>query len=292
MTLCLAAANETKEGKMPDTPWEIYVLEYARSKGQPWVDLISGMYDDGRVDLPFSFVLARRGDRNVLIDTGFMQDEDSNGFSRKFGIPTWISPVRLLGELGIAAEAVTDVILTHAHFDHMGSIAEFPNAHIFIQKSELLSWYEAIALPKRFSHLTAIIDPDNLRAALEASIQHRVTLVDGDRNDVLPGIHVRLGSGHTIGQQFVLVDTAVGRRVISGDCVYSRRQLTGHNNDGVYVPLNNATGSVWEQIKTIDKMNDELGGDLTKLIILHDVERWKGLPVVKEVDGFRIVRAA
>jgi glyoxylase-like metal-dependent hydrolase (beta-lactamase superfamily II) len=292
MTSCPAAANATKEKKMPEAPWEIYVLEYARSKGQPWVDLISGMYDDGRVDLPFSFVLARRGDRSVLVDTGFMQDEHSTGFSRKFGIPTWISPVRLLGELGIAAEAITDIVLTHAHFDHMGSIAEFPNAHIFIQKSELLSWYEAIALPKRYGHLTAIIDPDNLKTALEASIQHRVTLVDGDRNDVLPGIHVRLGSGHTIGQQFVLIDTAAGRRVISGDCVYSRRQLTGHNNDGVFVPLNNATGSVWEQIKTIDKMNEELGGDLTRLIILHDVERWKGLPLVKEVDGFRIVRAA
>ena len=250
------------------------------------------MYDDGRVDLPFSFVLARRGDRNVLVDTGFMQDEHSSGFARKFGIPTWISPVRLLGELGIAAEAITDIFVTHAHFDHMGSIAEFPNAHIHIQKSELLSWYEAIALPKRYSHLTAIIDPDNLRTALEASIEHRVTLIDGDKDNVLPGIHVRLGSGHTLGQQFVLLDTAVGRRVISGDCVYSRRQFTGHNHDGVYVPLNNATGSVWEQIETIDKMNDELGGDLTKLIILHDVERWKDLPVVKEVEGFRIVKAA
>ena len=277
---------------MADAIWDIFVMEYARSKDQPWVDLISGMYDDGRVDLPFSFVLARRGDRNVLVDTGFMQDEHSSGFARKFGIPTWISPVRLLGELGIAAEAITDIFVTHAHFDHMGSIAEFPNAHIHIQKSELLSWYEAIALPKRYSHLTAIIDPDNLRTALEASIEHRVTLIDGDKDNVLPGIHVRLGSGHTVGQQFVLLDTAVGRRVISGDCVYSRRQLTGHNHDGVYVPLNNATGSVWEQIKTIDKMNDELGGDLTKLIILHDVERWKGLPVVKEVEGFRIVKAA
>jgi hypothetical protein len=39
-------------------------------------------------------------------------------------------------------------------------------------------------------------------------------------------------------------------------------------------------------------MNDELGGDLTKLIILHDVERWQGLPVVKEVEGFHIVKAA
>ena len=57
---------------------------------------------------------------------------------------------------------------------------------------------------------------------------------------------------------------------------YSRRQFTGHKNDGVYVPLNNAIGSVWEQLKTIDKMNDELGGDLSRLVILHDMECWKG----------------
>jgi hypothetical protein len=78
--------------------------------------------------------------------------------------------------------------------------------------------------------------------------------------------------------------------VVSGDCVYSRRQLTGHKHDGVYVPLNNATGSVWEQLKTIDKINSEIGGDLNRLIILHDIERWKGLPIVAEVEGFRIVR--
>lgn len=272
--------------------WDVYVLEFARSKGQPWVDLISGMYDEGTVDLPFSFILTRRGERNVLIDTGFMQDEQSSGFTKKFGIPNWISPVRMLSEIGIAAEAITDIIVTHAHFDHMGSIAQFPNAQIFIQKSELLSWYEAIALPKKFGHLTAIIDPDNLRTALEASIEHRVTLVDGDKDNILPGLHARLGSGHTIGQQFVVVETAIGRRVISGDCVYSSGQLTGHKHDGVYVPLNNAVGSVWEQLKTIDKINDEIEGDLGRLIILHDVERWVGLPVVKEVDGFKIVKAA
>jgi glyoxylase-like metal-dependent hydrolase (beta-lactamase superfamily II) len=271
--------------------WDVYVIEYARSKNQPWVDLVSGMYDEGVMDLPFSFILARHGDRNVLIDTGFMQG-DHHAFPRKFRIPMWISPVRMLSEMNLAPEAISDIFITHAHFDHMGSIAEFPNAHIYIQKSELLSWYEAIGLPKRFSHLTAIIDPDNLRTALDASIQHRVTLIDGDKDNVLAGIHVRLGSGHTIGQQFVLLDTAAGRRVISGDCVYSRRQFTGHNNDGVYVPLNNATGSVWEQLKTIDKMNDELGGDLGRLVVLHDIERWKGLPIEKEVEGFRIVKVA
>jgi glyoxylase-like metal-dependent hydrolase (beta-lactamase superfamily II) len=271
--------------------WDVYVIEFARSENQPWVDLISGMYHDGVMDLPFSFILARRGDRNVLIDTGFMQDAGSS-FSRKFCIPTWISPVRMLQEAGLEPGAITDIFVTHAHFDHMGSIGEFPNAHIYIQKSEMLSWYEAIALPKRFSHLTMIIDPDNLRTALNASIEHRLSLIDGDKDNVLAGIHVRLGSGHTIGQQFVLIDTAAGRRVISGDCVYSRHQVAGRNNDGVYVPLNNAVGSVWEQLKTIDKMNDELGGDLSKLIVLHDIERWKGLPIVKDVEGFRMVKVA
>lgn len=272
--------------------WDVYVMEFARSKNQPWVDLISGMYQDGVMDLPFSFVLARREGRNLLIDTGFMQEDSCNSFPRKFGIPTWISPLRLLAEMGLKADDITDIVITHAHFDHMGSIAEFPNAHIYIQKSELLSWYEMIALPKRFGHLTAIIDPDNLRTALDASIQNRVTLVDGDRNDILPGVHARLGSGHTIGQQFVVIETETCRRVISGDCVYSRRQFTGRNNDGVYVPLNNAVGSVWEQLKTIDKMNEELGGDLDRLIILHDIERWKDHSIVKEVEGMRIVKVA
>jgi glyoxylase-like metal-dependent hydrolase (beta-lactamase superfamily II) len=272
--------------------WDVYVMEYARSKDQAWVDLISGMYGEGLVDLPFSFIYAQRGNSRILIDMGFMQDDHPSGFSRKFGIPTWISPLRMLAEINVHPDAIDAIFVTHAHFDHMGSIAEFPKSHLYIQKSELLSWYEAFALPKRYGHLTAIVDPDNMRTALDASIAHRVTLIDGDKNNVLPGIHVRLGSGHTIGQQFVIVDTAAGRRVISGDCVYSRRQFTGHNGDGVYVPLNNATGSVWEQIKTIDKMNDELEGDLSRLVVLHDIERWKGLPVVKEVEGFRIVKVA
>lgn len=272
--------------------WEIYVIEFARSKDQPWVDLINGMYDQGTMDLPFSFILARRGDSNVLIDTGFMKDENTPNFSDKFGIPMWVSPVRMLAEIGVAAEAVTDVIFSHAHFDHMGSIAEFPNAKLYLQKQELLSWHEAMALPPQFGFLTAIIDPDNLRSAFDASVEHRLTLVDGDRDNLLPGIHVRLGQGHTMGQQFVVIETARGRLVISGDCVYSTRNLTGHKHDGVYQPLNNAVGSVWEQLKTIDRINTEIGGDLNKLIILHDSERWKGLPIVKEVDGFRIVKAA
>jgi glyoxylase-like metal-dependent hydrolase (beta-lactamase superfamily II) len=274
------------------THWEVFVIEFARSKNQPWVDLVNGMYEDGPVDLPFSFILARHGDRNVLVDTGFMKNETGPNFSDKFGIPWWISPVRMLAELGLSPDDITDIVVSHAHFDHMGSIDQFPKARLYLQKQELLSWHEAMALPPQYGFLTAIIDPDNLRAAFDASVEHRLTLVDGDRDNLLPGLHVRLGQGHTMGQQYVIVETSRGRLVVSGDCVYSSRQLTGHKHDGVYQPLNNAVGSVWDQLKTIDRINSDIGGDLGRLIILHDSERWKGLPVLKEVDGFRIVKAA
>ena len=150
----------------------VYVMEYARSKDQPWVDLISGMYHGGVMDLPFSFILAQRGDRNVLVDTGFMQDEHSSGFSRKFGIPTWISPLTAAGgdEPCAARRSPTSSSPTPTSITWARS-PSFPNAHIYIQKSELLSWYEAVRAARSGSaHLTAIVDPDNMRAALDASI--------------------------------------------------------------------------------------------------------------------------
>jgi glyoxylase-like metal-dependent hydrolase (beta-lactamase superfamily II) len=272
--------------------WRVHIIEFARSKDQPVASLVHGAHADGVVDLPFSFVLARNADRIVLVDTGFMREGSGEAMSVKFGIPSWISPLRMLEEMGVTPEAVTDIVLSHAHFDHMGSIGKFPNARLHIQKREILSWVEAMALPPQFGFLTEIINPDDLRNAFDASVEHRLNLVDGDVDNLLPGIHVRLGEGHTLGQQFVVINTAKGKLLVSGDCIYARRNICGHNHNGVYVPLANGIGSIWEQLKTIDRINKEIEGDLNKLIILHDSDRWKNLPVVKEIEGFRIVEAA
>jgi glyoxylase-like metal-dependent hydrolase (beta-lactamase superfamily II) len=271
--------------------WELYVLEYARSRNQPVASLIQGAFDEGVMNVPFAFVLARNGQRNVLIDSGFMNKGGGAEMATKFDIPWWISPVKLLGELGVSAEQVTDIFISHAHFDHMGGIGEFPNAMIYMQKREYLSWLEAMALPPRFGFLTLAVSPDDLRSALDASVEHRLTLLDGDKDNVLPGIHARFGEGHTLGQQFVAVESAKGRMVVSGDCVYAARNITGNNNDGVYVPLAFGVGSIWEQLKTIDRINDEIAGDISRIIILHDADRWSKMPIIKEIDGFRILRA-
>jgi glyoxylase-like metal-dependent hydrolase (beta-lactamase superfamily II) len=272
--------------------WEVFVLEYARSKNQPVATLLQGAYDQGTIDLPFAFVFARNGERNILVDCGFMKEGNGVAVAEKFGIPDWISPVRMVAEMGVEAKDITDIVLSHAHFDHMGSIEKFPNAVLHIQKKELLSWVELMALPRRFSFLTAVLDPDDIYSALDAAKEHRLALIDGDQDDVLPGVHVRTGEGHTFGQQFATLETARGRIVVAGDCIYGAQNLTGKDNDGVYIPLGSGIGSAWDQLKSFDRINKEINGDLDRLVILHDFERWVRFDRVKEVEGFRIFKVA
>lgn len=254
--------------------------------------LIQGAYDEGTIDLPFAFVLAQGHGRNILVDCGFMKEGNGVAVAEKFGIPRWISPVRLVEEMGVAADEITDIVLSHAHFDHMGSIEQFPKAMLYLQKRELLSWIELMALPRQFGFLTAVLDPDDIYSALDAAREHRLVLLDGDQDDVLPGVHVRSGEGHTFGQQFIMLETGKGRVVVAGDCVYGSRNLTGTNDDGVYIPLGSGIGSVWDQLKSLDRINKVIAGDLDRLVILHDFDRWTRFETVKEIDGFRIFRAA
>jgi glyoxylase-like metal-dependent hydrolase (beta-lactamase superfamily II) len=273
-------------------PWEVHVIEYARSRNQPVASLVHGAFADGAIDLPFGFVLARAPGRTILVDTGFMMEGHGAEMAVRFDIPYWTSPVAQLAALGVAPGDVTDIVLSHAHFDHMGSIDKFPNARIFIQKREFLSWVEALALPPRFGFLTAAIDLDDMLTALAATSGHRLTLIDGDQDDLLPGVHVRLAEGHTLGQQFVALDTARGRFVVTGDCIYSSRNLTGEKGDGVYIPLGFGVGSIWEQLKSFDRMERFVGGDIGRLIILHDFDRWKRFEPVLEHEGFGIWKVA
>ncbi|MEZ5669556.1 MAG: N-acyl homoserine lactonase family protein [Alphaproteobacteria bacterium] len=277
---------------MSDRTWELYVIEYARAHQQPVDSLVLGAHDDGAVDLPFTFVLARNGNRNVLIDSGHMNDGMAAVMNERFGIPHWISPLRMLAELGVQPADVSDILISHAHYDHMGTIAHFPNATVHIQKREWLSWMEAMAMPKQFGFLTLAINPDDLRAGFDAAVEHRLHLLDGDADDVVPGLHARDGKGHTLGSQFFAVETARGRLVVSGDCVYSLKNLRGHADDGVYAPLAFGVGAIWDQLIAMDRIQKEIAGDTGRLIILHDFRRWQGLPVVKQVDGFVIVKAA
>jgi glyoxylase-like metal-dependent hydrolase (beta-lactamase superfamily II) len=273
--------------------YELFVVEYARSKDQPVASLLLGVYDRGVIDLPFAFVVARNAERVVLIDTGFQRKGNGARMADKFAIAQWISPAAMLKALEIEADDVRDVVVTHAHYDHMGGIDLFPKAQIHIQKREYLSWIEALAMPKRYGFLTLAVNPEDLHHALTAAEEHRLTLLEGDRDNLLPGIHVRLcEDAHTLGHQYVAVDTAKGRHIIVGDCIYSYFNITGLDGEGVYIPLGFGVGSVWAQLKATDRIVAEAENNLDSIVILHDFERWARFAEVKEVEGFKIFKVA
>ncbi len=138
-----------------------------------------------------------QGDRRILIDCGL--GELWTESQRR------IFAVRNVTELdwGFAPDSVTDLILTHLHFDHAGGLVRrtpsgdlepmFPNARIHLQRAQ---WDQARnpTLKDRASYL-----PETVRFLTTAP---GLTLHEGDV-EVLPGLHLHRVDGHTRGQQWV-----------------------------------------------------------------------------------------
>ena len=74
--------------------------------------------------------------------------------------------------------------------------------------------------------------------------------------------------------------------------MYSYRNITGRNGDGVYIPLGFGVGSHFESLKAIDRIHAEVEGDLNRIVVLHDDERWARFTTVHEIEGFKIVQVA
>ena len=100
--------------------------------------------DLNRILMALRIVLIQTKNRNILIDTG-VGDYHPEKFVHQFEIQSTPSPIStiLKEELGLKAEDITDIILTHLHFDHVGGLGTgangtspiFPNATLHINKN-------------------------------------------------------------------------------------------------------------------------------------------------------------
>ncbi len=177
-------------GVVPKTLW---------SRGNP-------ADDRNRIEMTMRTLVLRARDRIVLVDTGVgrkLPDKQVEIYDIDFRTHEL---AHALTECGIAPEAVTDVILTHAHFDHIGGCTvregdalelQFPNATHYLQHEH---WQWALAPSERDR---ASFLPENYLPIEEAG---RLALVDGDV-ELFDGLHLECVQGHTFAQQLVrLVD--------------------------------------------------------------------------------------
>ncbi|MGH2819028.1 MAG: N-acyl homoserine lactonase family protein [Actinomycetota bacterium] len=152
----------------------------------------------------------------VVVDTGFTLE---TAVRRNRDLTR--DPIELLSSLGIEADRVLDVILTHLHYDHCGNMSAFPEARFWVQDTELRFWTGRHA---GRGEMGKIVEPDDIAELVRLNFDRRVRFVDGV-GTVAPGISVHRVGGHAPGLQVVRVETEQGPIVLASDASHYYENL-------------------------------------------------------------------
>ena len=192
--------------------WEVYAVKYADRNARVRAD--SFIFDDNH-DAPhamdyFMWVL-RQGARVILVDTGY-DDAEAAARSR----PIRLDPRTALEPLGLTPEMITEVIVTHLHYDHAGGLALFPNAHLHLQAAEMAfatgpcMCHDTLRMPFTAGHVCE---------AVQRLYQGKLTFHDGSA-EIADGVSVHCIGGHSRGLQAVRVRTLAGWMVLASDAAH------------------------------------------------------------------------
>jgi len=257
--------------------YSIWVMEYAHVPTYPLSGLVYGAHNQGHRRLPYCYVVIKGQGHVAMVDVGYNHKAYGEVLATTYGAKNWHPPRTVLAECGVAPEDVTTVFLTHAHFDHMGNIEDFPSATFYIQERELSKWVWAMSLERRFRWLMLGIDPGDILRTVDLARQGRLVCVNGDRENVLPGIDLHAAfETHTWGSMYVTVRNDLSPNsknawVFAGDLVYTHENLRGSDPaDPEYVPVGLATGSQFNLIMTTDAMLKDVDGDVKRVIPVHE----------------------
>jgi Metallo-beta-lactamase superfamily len=173
--LLLAAAAVLLMGAASPPEYSIEAIRYADSPGDSLAELVIGAPKDEKIDTVFVVWLVRGGGRTILFDSGFHRPR----WFKEWTIKDYLRPDEAVRVAGVKPEEVTDVVISHAHWDHMGGIDLFPKATIWIQKDEF-RYYTGEAWQPGGDH--GGIDPDDAQQLVRLNSEGRLRWVDGTRS--------------------------------------------------------------------------------------------------------------
>jgi glyoxylase-like metal-dependent hydrolase (beta-lactamase superfamily II) len=222
LTFALAATfAQNKPAQESKPQYEVYAIKYAELPDFPVNGLIAGADPARKLDIAMVIWLVRGNGRNILVDSGFYRPQ----FFKNWKVNQFVKPSDAVAKLGLKPEDITDVIITHMHWDHADGMDLFPKARIWLQKDEY-TYYTGEAWQSPKTH--GGIDPDDVLAVVKLNLAGRVGLVNGDAQQILPGISCYIGGKHTYQSQYVGVQTAKGTVVLASDNMYLYENLATH----------------------------------------------------------------
>lgn len=166
--------------------------------------------------------------RLIVVDTGFHPEVGT-----RRGRTCLVPPREALGRLGIDPMSVTDVVVTHCHYDHIGNLALFPSAEVVIADQELAFWRSRWALYRQFwEH----VEERELDTLVTTQREGRLRTIDTE-TELVTGVRLLPVGGHCPGQLIVSVDIPGRPVVLASDAVHLYEELELDRPFGVFADL-------------------------------------------------------
>ncbi len=260
--LCVSALGSPAPAQTPE--YSIDAIRYGTSPNVQLSELVVGAPQGQRVDIAMVFWLIRGGGRTILFDSGFHR---TNHLS-EFPMRDYLQPDEALRSTGVRPEEVTDVVISHAHWDHIGGIDLFPKATVWIQRDEY-RYYTMDSWQPDGNH--GGIDAEDVENLLKLNTEGRVHLIDGDNVEIFPGIRAYTGSRHTYASQYLCV-TGHPTFVLASDNVYFYLGLAKHLASATFNDADHAA-NIAQQTRMI-----QLAGSPDRVVPGHDMLQFRKFP--------------
>ncbi len=253
--------------------YTIEAIRYADLRHFPLDALLMGAPNGQQIDIVMVFWLVRGGGHTILFDCGCHRQK----WLDDFHLTDFLSPEKALKDIGVDPASVTDIIVSHAHWDHLGGIDLFPNATIWIQKGEY-EYYTGAAWQTGGHH--GGIDVDDILELVRRNQRGQVHFVNGDDQEILPGIRAYIGARHTFASQYILV-AGDPPYVLASDNCYLYLNLNSHRAGATFDPADQ-TGNVAAQVRMA-----ELAGSPERVVPGHDPAQFEKFPTSGRVARIR-----
>jgi glyoxylase-like metal-dependent hydrolase (beta-lactamase superfamily II) len=269
IAITVAAMLAVRPAAREAEKFDVYAVRFATIANFPVSSLISGADRSRKLDIAMTiWVLKGVNGRVALVDSGFHRDQ----YFKSFAVKDFILPSEAIAPLGLKPGDVTDIFLSHMHWDHAGGLDLFPSARVWVQKEEY-EYYTGEAWQSRNAH--GGIDADDVLEIVKRNTAGRVTLVRGDDETSISSIGFHIGGKHTWQSQFVSVETRSNSVVVlASDNVYLYENLDAHK------PIAQ-TLDAESNLKTQDHMRT-LASSLELVIPGHDPAVFDRFPHVSD----------
>jgi glyoxylase-like metal-dependent hydrolase (beta-lactamase superfamily II) len=201
-------------------PWDVFAVklgERTASISEFTLKEVRGLPDF--IEIAYFVWVLRNKNRTVLVDTGFHPAEGEMRGHREI-----LSLHECLELVGIDASDISQVVISHMHYDHIGNVLELPNARFLLQRSELEFWEGPFSRRTLFG--TARYDR-GIAAIRALMLDGRIELAEG-LADLRDGVRAHLVGGHTPGSQIMSVEGRDATVVLASDAAHT---LYNFDND-------------------------------------------------------------